>query len=356
MNKPGSTLLFLIPGFPADETDTSCLPAQQLLVKALNKLFPEVKIIILSFQYPYTDKEYNWFGNRVIPFNGQNKRKLYRLLLWKKVWVKMKQLKNETHVLGVFSCWCSECALVGKYFSKKHSLKHFIWVCGQDARKGNKLVKIIHPSPASLIAISDFLADTFFKNHHIRPARIIPIGIDPEMYAANKLPEKDIDILGAGSLIPLKQFDQFIEIVKELKMRLPSIKTIISGEGPERKNLQNLIKRYGLQDNILLPGEKPHSEVLQLMQRSKILLHPSAYEGLGAVCIEALYAGAHVVSFCKPFHKKKFHWHTVETTDEMLREAGIILLNNNTDFSSVMVNDVKTSAISIMKLFEHTGK
>ena len=31
MNRQGSTLLLLIPGFPANEADTTCLPAQQFL-------------------------------------------------------------------------------------------------------------------------------------------------------------------------------------------------------------------------------------------------------------------------------------------------------------------------------------
>ena len=94
MNEQHSTLLLLIPGFPGNEEDTTCLPSQQLLVKELNKLFPKLQIIILAFEYPYVDKEYEWFGNRVIPFNGRYKSKIHRLLLWRRIWKKLNLLRK----------------------------------------------------------------------------------------------------------------------------------------------------------------------------------------------------------------------------------------------------------------------
>ena len=93
------TFIVLIPGFPLDENDTTCLPAQQLLIKEINKLYPWLQVIILAFQYPFHDKEYTWHGNRVIPFNGRNKNGIQRLLTWFKVYKrlsKLKKQKNET--------------------------------------------------------------------------------------------------------------------------------------------------------------------------------------------------------------------------------------------------------------------
>jgi glycosyltransferase involved in cell wall biosynthesis len=354
MNRKGATILVLIPGFAANETDTTCLPSQQLLIKAINNLFPELQIIILAFQYPFQNEEYRWMGNRVIPFNGQNKTKIHRLLLWARIWKKLKQLKNENEIIGIFSCWCGECALVGKYFSKKYSLKHFIWICGQDARRSNNLVKFIKPHPDSLIAISDFLVKEFFKNHRILPSHVVPIGIDISMFSQNPSIKKDIDIIGFGSLIPLKQYEIFIKVVQQLRNRFPNIKTLICGEGPDKEKLKTLINRADLQNAVTLAENKPHAEVLQLMQRSKILLHPSSYEGFGAVCIEALYGGAHVISFCKPVNTEILHWHIVTNEKEMFEKAFNTLNDANTDFSPVLVNDVQRSAVAIMQLFNYS--
>ena len=121
---------------------------------------------------------------------------------------------------------------------------------------------------------------------------MIPLGADPVQFSTQHF-ERDIDILGAGSLIPLKQYDIYIDVVFELKKKLPCIKTMICGNGPEHDKLRSMIEERDMQSNITLAGEISHDQVLKLMQRSKIFLHPSNYEGYGTVCLEALCAGAH---------------------------------------------------------------
>lgn len=82
--------------------------------------------------------------------------------------------------------------------------------------------------------------------------------------------------------------------------------------------MNELISEYNLKDTIEMKGEMPHRAVLELMQRTKVFVHPSSYEGLGMVCLEALYAGAQVVSFVRPIHKPIENWHFAQTTDEMV--------------------------------------
>jgi len=351
MDNKQPSLFILIPGFPADENDTTCLPAQQLLIKAINASFPEIKIIVIAFQYPFINHQYYWYGNLVIPLNGQNKGKFRRLLIWRKAWLKLKELKKAANVVGIFSCWCTECALVGKYFASRHSLKHFIWICGQDARKANKMVKLIRPAQNSLIAISDFLQQEFYRSHRIKPLHVILIGLDKLMYQPLSQQQRDIDLIGVGSLIPLKQYGLFIEVVAVLKQKYPFIKTMICGEGVEKPALQRLIDKLDLKHNVLLAGNRPHNEIIQLMERSKILLHPSSYEGFGAVCMEALYAGAHVISFCKPLEKDITHWSIVATKEEMIEATLQIMDNPYEEYTPVLVNDVTTTAKMIMNLY-----
>jgi len=98
-------------------------------------------------------------------------------------------------------------------------------------------------------------------------------------------------------LIPLKQYHLFIEALSLLKVFFPDIKAVICGNGPEMERLQALASTLHLEKNLLFTGELPHNDVLALMQRSKVFLHPSNYEGFSTVLSEALYAGVHVVSF-----------------------------------------------------------
>lgn len=271
-------------------------------------------------------------------------------MLWVRIWRQLKQLQKQHDILGILSFWCGECALVGKRFARRHGLKHFIWISGMDAKKDNKLVRFIRPTSEGLVAMSVFLQKEFYKNHLVKPSHVIPIGIDPEEFPL-EIPERNIDLLGVGSLNDFKQYDLFIRIVKALCGSFPNINAVICGEGSERQALEKQISQLGLSDRITLTGLTRHDEVLRQMQRAKIFLHPSAYEGFGAVCIEALYAGCQVISFNDPMEMKVQHWHVVQSEDEM-RKTALDLLKRNESFERVMLFSMSDTARSMMRLFE----
>jgi glycosyltransferase involved in cell wall biosynthesis len=350
MSKDERTLVILTPGFPENEADTTCLPMQQSFVRTLKEIYPQLKIIIFSFQYPYHQKKYTWFGIPVIPFGGRNKGGFSKLLLRKKINATLKEFNSTNKITGLLSFWYNECALIGKQFADKYGIKHFCWILGQDARKENKYPKQIRPNADELIALSDFIQDEFEKNHSIRPKFVIPPGIDPTLFG-NYSKKKDIDILAAGSLIPLKQYDIFLELIAEIKKTIPGIKSVLIGAGPEKDKLQSLIVKLKLQANITLTRELPHTEVLRLMQRAKVFLHPSSYEGFGVVCLEALYGGASVISLVKPMYKDIKNWYMVRTKEEMKQKALETLQDRNTGHTPSVPFLMSDCMKAIIKLF-----
>ena len=317
MSEKNEAIIILTPGFPENEEDLNCLPERQTFVKALKKVNANLHIIILSFQYPFSKKHYIWHGMDVYSFNGRNRPRLSRVMIWVRVWKRMRTLNRRYKIKGVLSFWLGECAFVGNIFSKRYHLQHYTWLLGQDARPGNKYVPLIKPDPFSLIAISDFLADEFFKNYLIMPRHVLPTGIDANLFADNT-EDRNIDILGAGSLIPLKRFDLFIEIIHELTSDWPDLKVVICGNGPEKESLQLQINAFKLGKNISLTSEVPHKELLKLMQQSRIFLHTSSYEGFATVITEALYAGAHVICFCKPMKEPIDQLNVVDNKKQMI--------------------------------------
>jgi glycosyltransferase involved in cell wall biosynthesis len=317
-------LVILTPGFAASEEDTTCLPMQQAVVRTLVKKYPHLQIVVLSFQYPYAEKNYTWNGATVYSFNGRNKGHAHRLLLRRKINCVLTEIHRTGKIIGLLSFWYGECAAVGKLFARKHGLRHCCWLLGQDARKGNKYPKRYPLQAGELIALSDFLQAEFERNYSVKPAHVVPPGVS----ASDGLPQsfhKDIDILGTGSLIPLKQFDKFILAVAKIKAAIGPLSVVLIGEGPERPKLQLLIHQLALEDTIQLTGELPHPEVTKRMQRTKLLLHPSSYEGFGVVMVEALNSGAQVISFVKPMLQNVENWHIVNDLDEMVQTATAIL-------------------------------
>ena len=344
------TFIILTPGFPESEADTTFLPMQQQFVRALKELHPEIEIVVLSFQYPYHRRVYKWFEIKIIPFGGRNKGGLPKLLLRKKINSTLKKLLQECRISGLLSFWYNECAFVGKKFADKNGLKHYCWILGQDARMGNRYPKVLLPRPGELVALSDFIQNEFEKNHRIRPQFVIPPGVEEKLF--DVMPgEKDIDILGVGSLIPLKQYSIFLEIVAEIKKQIPEIKALLVGKGPEKERLQSIINKFQLENNVTMAGELPYNDVLKRMQRTKIFLHPSSYEGFGCVCLEALYGGAHVISFCKPMNSDISHWHIVKNKTEMLGETLRILQDPTTTYLPDSRYPISDCVNSVMNLF-----
>jgi glycosyltransferase involved in cell wall biosynthesis len=351
MPKP-ETLVILTPAFPANEADSNWLPAHHQFVKALKNQFPAMEIVVMAFLYPHHAGRYDWNGVRVISFNGMNRKgRWQRLLLWRDIWRALRQVRRQHRVIGIFSFWCGECALIGHYFGLIYGIRHRCWISGQDAQKGNKWVRLIRPRGRELVAMSNFLRRTFLENYGVEPAFVVPNGIDAQMFSSgNQPPERDIDILAAGSLVPLKQYEILVRVVDSLQQCFPDIKALHCGGGGEKDRLQSLVSQLGLEQNLQWLGEIPHREVLQLMQRAKIFLHPSSGEGYSTVCLEALYAGAQVISFCDPADKRVPEWHIVDNEVEMVTEA-ISLLDALPEPKSVLLHYIDENARAVMELF-----
>jgi glycosyltransferase involved in cell wall biosynthesis len=347
------TLIILSPGFPKDEADSTCLPAQQLLVRSITQTFPKLNIIVLSFEYPLTTTPYRWYGTLVHPFNGWKKTKLSKLLAWYSIWRKLDQIRKQNHIVGILSFWCGQCALIGKYYARLHAITHFCWILGQDARKDNRFIRWIRPHGEELIAISDFLVQEFSANHGVHPRHLIPNGVDMS-FSFSSILDRDIDVLGVGSLIALKQYDLFIRLTGELTKSFPSIKANICGRGPEKEKLQSLIRELNLDNNLVMTDQLEHPQILRLMQRTRVFLHPSSYEGFSTVCLEALAAGAHVISFCKAMDRPIAHWHIVATQEAMVEKLKRILEDPATEFQAVAPYDMRENALAMMKLFQYS--
>lgn len=329
MSKQGAdTFIILSPGFAASEADTNCLPMQQAFVSCLKESYPTLHIIIIAFQYPYSKMNYQWNGVTVMSFAGKNKGGISNLLLRRRVYSALSEINSRYNITGILSFWYGECALAGKRFADKNKLPHFCWLLGQDARKGNKYAEQVKLKAGEMIALSDFLQDEFERNYSVKPAWVVPSGFDVKQLLPVQ-PERDIDLLAAGSLIALKQFEIFVAVVAGIKKQQPAIKALLVGAGPEKKKLQALIETNGLSQNITLTGEWPHGELLQLMQRTKVFLHPSSYEGFSGVCQEALACGVHVISFCRAMNQDIEQWYIVRDEQQMV-EKTLSLLQQQT--------------------------
>ncbi|MXP44399.1 glycosyltransferase [Allopontixanthobacter sediminis] len=100
-------------------------------------------------------------------------------------------------------------------------------------------------------------------------------------------------ILCAGRLVPVKDYAVMIEAFAPVG-REGAAHLVILGEGPERANLEQLVRDLGLEDCVHLPGfvKNPYSA----MAKCDLFVSSSQFEGLPNALIQALGCGARVIS------------------------------------------------------------
>lgn len=314
-------IVILTPGFPKNEADTTCIPALQIYIKALKEI-SGYEISIISLHYPKTKGIHFW---ETIPVYTMGGNPFFtKIWLWQKVFRTLKQIHGENPIAAIHSFWLGECAFIGRWFSKKNKIKHISTLMGQDALKGNLYSKILPLKKLHLITLSNFQRNTFNKNYKVQ-TEIIPWGIAIENFY--HLPKKTNDIIGVGSLIPLKNYDLFIDVIYQINQS-KSIKAILIGEGILREKLQEKIRFLQLEKVIDIKGELNYDETLKYISQSKILLHTSNYESFGLVFPEALQSKTMIVSKEVGCAFPSSNWIISSNGSEMITACENLLLNS----------------------------
>jgi len=289
-------LLLVTPGFPADEGDSLCTPPVQLLLEALSHACPELRISVLALHYPLPERRYLWHGRTVQTLGLDNRPWPFRLLGLLGALGAARAFDRQCAITHVHALWLGDAAMTAWRFSRTRRLPLSLTAMGQDVLPNNRYLSLLTRSHASIVAISDRAGKILERSTGRPPAKVIPWGIGPG--PEDLLPTKDrpIDVLGVGSLIELKAWDRFLEVIEATVEQGSPLRAVLVGDGPLRPALEKRAESRGLGDRLTFTGELPRPEVLRLMERSRILLHPSMFEGQGVVFDEALSRGMSIVS------------------------------------------------------------
>ena len=328
--KSNKQILIITPGFPKDENDFSCIPPLQEFLTSFSKRFPDSKCTVISLHYPYRNNEYYWHGFRINPLNGKNNR-IKKPLLWLNAIKRAKKIIKENKIDIIHSLWLGECALIGNHLSKKFNCTHICTLMGQDVNPSNRYSKKLIDKKIKIISLSENQSNQFSKLTNRKVDEIIPWGIDDQ--PVNNF-ERDIDFLGVGSLIPLKNYSLFIQLVEKVTKKNPGIKCKLVGAGPVLSKLKTMVKEKEIEKNIELTGLLSRTEIFELMKRSKILVHPSNFEGFGYVFAEAIVNGMNIVSFDVGCTQKHTKWFIAKDEQDFINIAQN-LLTTNLDFTPV---------------------
>lgn len=105
-------------------------------------------------------------------------------------------------------------------------------------------------------------------------------------------------IISAGRLTAQKGFDMLVDVANIVLKKHPDWKWIICGEGEEREALEEKIRKYGLEQKLILQGNVNNIE--GYYRKSAMFVLTSRAEGFGLVLTEAKKEGLPCVSFRCP--------------------------------------------------------
>lgn len=126
--------------------------------------------------------------------------------------------------------------------------------------------------------------------------RILKLSEDKEGLSERELELLKDKYIVAVSRLDTKQKDYktLIEGFRRAKEEGFEEKLYIIGDGPDREGIEEIIRKKGLESEVLLIGRKKNPYVW--MKNSELFVHSSKYEGFGLVLVEAAILGKTVVS------------------------------------------------------------
>jgi glycosyltransferase involved in cell wall biosynthesis len=135
--------------------------------------------------------------------------------------------------------------------------------------------------------------------------RIVTIanGITPELYQSGARDmirkefgiNKDTPLIGTiGRLHHQKGMDILLKAAAEARERLPQMRVMIVGEGPEGKSLKGLARELGISDSVIFTGIR--RDIPDILAALDLFVLPSRWEGMPNVILEAMAAGRPVVA------------------------------------------------------------
>lgn len=288
-------IVFLTPGFAADEADTTCTPYLQAYFRALQAARPGLRISVLAMHYPFRRGQYDWHGIRVTALGGRNRR-WAKPLLWRRTQLQLLALHRQHPVGAIHAYWLGEAAQSALRFAKLVGIRPVASFMGQDVLPTNAYLRRLDLGRLVTTAPSPYSAAKLKEACGHEADAIVPFGLSPADADASAPADRPIDVLGVGSLIPVKRWDRFLRVVNQLREAHPQVRATLVGEGPEGPRLRAMAAEVGLAPHIEWLGNLPRPEVLALMSKAKVFLHTSDIEGTGLVMLEALARGCHLAT------------------------------------------------------------
>jgi len=139
--------------------------------------------------------------------------------------------------------------------------------------------------------------------------KVVPNVVNTEMFypPSNSKDNNKKKILFVGLITPQKGVSYLLKALAQLKQKRQDFILDVVGDGPNRKEYEELTEELGLGDVVKFNGLKTKEEVADFMRKSDFFVQPSLYETFGVTYIEAMACGKPIVATQLPVLQEKIN-------------------------------------------------
>ena len=176
-----------------------------------------------------------------------------------------------------------------------------ITLVGKDKTYAPVVTFSINESDA-ITAVSDNLRMETFRSFAItKEIEVIHNFVDVARFSKKPIeafrrviaPNGERILVHASNFRKIKRVQDVVKIFSEVRKKMPA-KLLMVGDGPERPAMEDMVKEYGVMDDVRFLGKQEQME--EILVVSDLFILPSDYESFGLAALEAMAASMPVVS------------------------------------------------------------
>ena len=154
----------------------------------------------------------------------------------------------------------------------------------------------------AITAVSKNLRDETYRSFSItKDIQVIENFVDNSRYNKKPIdafrkviaPNDEKILIHASNFRKIKRVNDVIQVFANVHKQIPS-KLLLVGDGPERRFMEDLVRKLQVQDDVRFLGKQDQIEEILLV--SDLFLLPSEYESFGLAAMEAMAANVPVIS------------------------------------------------------------
>jgi glycosyltransferase involved in cell wall biosynthesis len=131
-----------------------------------------------------------------------------------------------------------------------------------------------------------------------RKISVIHNGVDTNLFAPANSPwhKNAKQIIWVGRFVLGKGVEYLIEAFSQIQKKIPDIRLVLVGEGPEKSRIEQKIQDAHLQSSVVIIDFLENSELPGFYRNSNVFVLPSLMEGVPRTLLEAMSCGVPVVT------------------------------------------------------------